>query len=76
MRSVRISISYSVEWCIKNHPKYGITKNGIVVNLATGKILKRTLKGYTIGYYIKGRFQSISKLRGMLEKIPADECPF
>lgn len=76
MKSVRISNSYSVEWCIKNHPKYGITKNGIVVNVATGKILKRTLNGYTIGYYIQGKFHSLSKLRTMIEKIPADECPF
>lgn len=76
MKRVRISSSYHVEWVIKNHPKYGITKNGIVVNLATGKILKRTLKGYTKGYYIQGNFYSLSKLRTMLEKIPDAECPF
>lgn len=76
MKRVRISSSYSVEWCMKKYPNYAITKNGIVVNLPTGKILKRTLKGYTIGYYIQGRFYSLSKLRTMLEKIPADDCPF
>lgn len=76
MKRVRISSSYHVEWVIKNHPNYGITKNGIVINNYTGNILKRTLKGYTIGYYIHGKFHSLSKLRTMLEKIPADECPF
>lgn len=76
MKSVRMSISYSVYWRIKNNPNYAITKNSIVVNIATGKIMKRTLKGYTIGYYIQGKFKSLSKLRTMLEKIPVEEIPF
>jgi hypothetical protein len=76
MKRVKISSSYDVEWCIKNHANYAITKKGIVINTITGNILKRTLKGYTIGYYIQCNFYSLSKLRTMLEKIPADDCPF
>lgn len=76
MKSIRISKSYHVEWVIKDHYNYGVTKNGIVINITTGKILKRTLKYYTIGYYIHGKFYSLSKMRTMLEKIQAVECPF
>lgn len=76
MTKLRISTSYDAVWQIKGLDNYFVTKNGVIFNSLTQKSLKRTVKGYTIGYHIQGRFYSLSKLRTMLEKITVIQLPF
>lgn len=76
MKKVRNSTSYDVVWAIKDHPKHGVTSDGVLLNIITGKPLQRSVKGYTIGYYLNGRFYSISQLRKMLTKFKYIEMPF
>ena len=70
------SVAYNFVWQIKNAEQYKATKDGKIVDCHTMQELKRVVNGYSIGYNINGRFYSLSKLRTMLEKIPADDCPF
>lgn len=76
MTTVQISTTYNIDWRVKDYPNYGVTKSGIVINLQRCKILKRTVVGYSKGYYISGKFITIGKLRTMLIKDKKEYCPF
>lgn len=76
MTKMSKSVTYSFVWQLKNAENYKVTKCGKIVNCHRMTELKRVVSGYTIGYNIQGKFNSLSKLRNMLEKIPADDCPF
>lgn len=56
--------------------KYNVNSKGVITNTQTGNILKKTVKGYTIGYYINGRFYSLNALRKHLVLIENQYCPF
>lgn len=51
-------------WCLFDN--YEVNSKGVITNIKTKKTLTRTVKGYTIGYYINKRFYSLSKLRPLL----------
>lgn len=68
------SIEYRWQIVGKNH--YKITKQGKVFNAKTGREIKRTVVGYTIGYWIGRKFYSLSALNKMAEKITLVKCPF
>ena len=71
-----ISIRFSSKWCINFAPHYVFDTNGCLYNMKRGKIVNKTLKGYTIGYNIGGKFYSLTKLREYIIKIKIEECPF
>lgn len=71
-----ISINYDDKWTLKDHPNYIITSCGKVINKQRGKIIKRVVKGYSVGYYIAGKFITLYKLRKQLVKIEDVYCPF
>jgi hypothetical protein len=73
---VTISTTYNIDYTLKNYDNYGVTDRGIVINLKRCKILKRTVVGYSKGYYIEGKFITLTKLRTMLVKKPKIKCPF
>ena len=46
-------------------------------NSKTNREIKQVMNGGSIGYCIRGRFYSLSKLRNQIEKIPKETfCPF
>ena len=55
--------------------KYIVDSKGSILNSVTGKKLQRTVKNYTIGYYVNNKFYSLHQLRKYLVKIEKD-CPF
>lgn len=55
--------------------KYVVDIKGNIINSVTGKKLQRTVKNYTIGYYINNKFYSLNQLRKHLIKI-VNDCPF
>lgn len=61
---------------LKSDPKYMFTKDGICINSQTGRIIKKTVCGGSIGYCIGGKFRSVLSLRKELIKIEKIECPF
>ena len=56
--------------------KYNVNSKGVITNMHTGNILKKTLKDYTIGYYINGIFYSLNAIRKHLVLIEKQYCPF
>ncbi len=45
-------------------------------NLRTGREIKKVLQGYSIGYYINGKFVTLNNLKSKLELIKQYNCPF
>lgn len=71
-----ISKNYSFIWQLDFAPNYKFTKCKKLFNLKTNREIKKTLASMTIGYYIKGKFYSLKKLRNHLVKIENEICPF
>ena len=71
-----ISIQYTYIWRVDYANNYVFTKCGKCFNTKTGRELKRKVKGYTIGYNIKGSFISLINLKPHLVKIKKEILPF
>jgi hypothetical protein len=71
-----ISINYALKWQIKDATHYQFTTCGKLINVRTEKEIKQILCSRSIGYCIKGKFQSLKSLRPKIEKIPKEICPF
>jgi len=76
MERTTISKSYNLKWVVKFAPHYKFTDNGVLINCHRGKEIKRSLIGYTQGYYIEGKFYSLARLRNYLVKIKQNKIPF
>lgn len=63
-------------WFIKGYDGYGFSKDKLLYNIKTGRVVKRCLKGYTVGYNLNGRFISRNKLKPLLTKVIKTNCPF
>lgn len=71
---MRNNIEY--RWQIRGKEHYKITKEGTLFNAKTGRVIKRTVVGYTVGYWIGRKFYSLAALNNMAEKITPVKCPF
>lgn len=71
-----ISIRYALIWQVKNAEHYKVSKCGKVFNCMSGKCLKRTVNGGSIGYWLQGKFYTLQRLRQLLERINSDDYPF
>lgn len=71
-----ISISYDLKWRYKILHHYQWTTCGKLFNTKTNRKIKKTVNGRSIGYWIKGNFITLNKLRSQLEIIPKDKIPF
>lgn len=76
MTNISLSINYDAKWQIKGCDNYVVTQCGKVFNIQRGKVIKRVVKGYSVGYNINGKFITLTNLRKKLEKIPKLDCPF
>ena len=65
-----------IKWRLKGFDKYGITSKSEVINIKTDHVLQRTVKGYTIGYYLSGKFKSLQQIRSLSYKYEKVKCPF
>lgn len=74
---VYISKKYDLVWQLSIANNYQFTSKGVCVNVATNRVIKKTVVGYTVGYNIKGRFRSLKSLRVQLVKInKLEQVPF
>jgi len=74
MRSV--SITYTIKYELDFSPKYKWLSNNQCFNIKTGKIIRQTVVGGSIGYVIDGKFKSLSYLRQHLVRPRKEECIF
>jgi hypothetical protein len=74
--NISISNSYVLTHQLRFATNYKWTKDGKCFNSRTGREIKKVLCGRSVGYCIKGKFQSVNTLRPELELIPEQESPF
>jgi hypothetical protein len=63
-------------WQLNFAPNYQFDKKGNCFNVKSGKQMKQTVIGYTVGYCINSKFKSLSSLRQSLVRIQKSDCPF
>jgi hypothetical protein len=71
-----ITVTYQLIWRLRNYPQYQFTADRQCYNTRTGRRIRQTRCGGSIGYCIVGKFHSFTALRPQLEKIPRELCPF
>ncbi len=73
---MQISVYYTAKWRLKDKPNYVWTENKRLINLNTGREIKKTLKGLTPGYWIGSKFLTLTNLKNKIELIPKETLPF
>lgn len=71
-----IPSNYNAVWQIIGHQNYQIDRNNVLVNTKSGKIMQRKVKGYSVGYNIKGKFRTLKWIKSNCEKKVQIHCPF
>lgn len=71
-----VSINYTVKWRLKDNPNYVWTSCKKLVNINTGREIKKTLKGLMPGYWIGKKFIPLAVLANNIEPIKKSKCPF
>lgn len=71
-----IEVKYKCKWQLKPYPHYKWTECKRLFNCRTGREIKKTIKGMSIGYWIGKNFITLDKLRSELELIPKVKVPF
>ena len=71
-----VKVSYRVKWQFKEYPHYKISACRKVINCQTGKIIKCTKSGGSVGYFIAGKFYKKSSINDFIEVIPKTNCLF
>ena len=64
------------KWRLKTNHDYVWTTCKKLVNIRTGREIKKTIKGLTAGYWIGKRFIKLDTLRSEIELIEDEHCPF
>jgi hypothetical protein len=63
----RISVNYDLKWRHKMHNHYQWSTCGKLFNTKSGRKIKKTVNGRSVGYWIKGNFITLNNLRSQLE---------
>ena len=75
-QSMQITVTYTAKWRLKSNHYYVFTTCKKLVNVRTGREIKKTIKGLTPGYWIGKDFIKLTDLRSSIELITKDKCPF
>lgn len=71
-----ISVSYVLKYQLDFAPEYHWSECNKCFNTNTGRQIKQTMCGRSIGYCIRGKFKSLNTLRNQLVKLKKEICPF
>lgn len=71
-----VQVNFLVKWQFKEYPNYKISTCKKIINCRTGKIIKCTKNGGSIGYYINSVFFKKSDINKHIEVIPKNKVPF
>lgn len=72
----RISISYTLKWQLKFAPEYKWTTCKKLFNARTGREIKKTICGGSVGYWVNRDFFTLKELSKQVELIPKQKTPF
>ena len=68
--------SMNYKWKIDFAEQYKLTPEGVMYNSLTGRKIKKTVNGYSVGYWIAGKFYTCARLREHLLRIKNIKSPF
>jgi len=71
-----VQVNFTVKWQFKDLPWYKVSTCKKVINCKTGRILKCTKNGGSVGYFIAGKFYKKSNINDYIEIIPKSKLPF
>jgi hypothetical protein len=71
-----VQVNFFVKWQFKEFSNYKITTCKKIINCKTGKIIKCTKSGGSIGYYINSIFFKKTDINNHIELIPKIKCLF
>jgi hypothetical protein len=71
-----VQVNFIVKWQFKDYPHYKISTCKKIINCKTGKIIKCTKNGGSVGYYINSVFFKKYDINNFIEVIPKSKCPF
>ena len=63
-------------WQLKDNEKYQFTRCKKCFNIKTGRLIKMTTNGGSIGYWIDKNFIVLNEIRNILVKIKKEKTPF
>jgi len=75
-KNMIVKVLYTVKWRFKEHPNYVVSTCKKIINCQTGRILKCTKNGGSVGYFISGKFYKKSDINNHIELIPKSDYPF
>lgn len=71
-----IQVNFTIKWRFKEYPHYVVSTCKKVINCQTGRIIKCTKNGGSVGYFIAGKFFKKSDINKHIEIIPKPKTPF
>ena len=71
-----VQVNFIVKWQFKEYTNYKISTCKKIINCKTGKIIKCTKNGGSVGYFINGKFFKKSDINKYTELISKNICPF
>ena len=71
-----VQVNFTVKWQFKEYTYYKVSICKKVINCQTGKIIKCTKNGGSVGYFIAGKFFKKSDINKYIEIIPKQKTPF
>lgn len=72
---ISITVNYNCKWQVVDMPEYQFAKKKLF-NVKRGTEVKKVLKGYTVGYNLRGKFYSLARVKKMIKPIEKINCPF
>ena len=71
-----VQVNFTAKWEFKDFPHYKISTCKKIINCKTGKIIKCTKSGGSIGYFINGNFFKKSDINKHIQVIKLNKLPF
>lgn len=71
-----ITVTYTLKYELDFAPEYKWTKCNKLFNTKTGREIKQTTSKGSIGYCIRKKFYSLTRLRQSLVRVKKSDCPF
>lgn len=73
---MQIQVNYVAKWQMADYPNYKWTNCKKLINCATGREIKRTIKGLQPGYWIGKTFIKLTEMKNKIELIKTENTPF
>ena len=71
-----VNVQYKVLWQFKSNDNYKVTKCKKIINCQKSTVLKQTIRGGSVGYWIDKKFIKRVDLNNYLEVITKQKTPF